>query len=265
MRRKRIIIGALTVFIVGAAAALVQRNGARRMRENGPQVVRPVSVTRNLDGRTQKIVASLRHEIAQLQPPAERDTEVAAGRELAQAFAAIHAYHDYFDKDRVFTEVIGEVSEVPLAIAAAKRLLTDPRYLAEACGKDQALSRVYAIKMLRQRALAGSSEDLAEVTRDLAQSLERDGELVKGQYRDLEDLVRVSLEANYDRADVVNRPEEIAAVLAGRGPGHGASRAELAEAVGHAYYTRLLALGVEQVERDSIAQRLRLALAGQRT
>lgn len=116
---------------------------------------------------------------------------------LTHSFKRMHAMSDYFNGQRLQREEIRELIADPSNVDMAKSILLNLAKTNEEYGAEQALARVYALKMLEEVARQGDLKTLTEVTVALAQQLNSvisDGHKIQqGREYDLEELLRISV------------------------------------------------------------------------
>ncbi len=90
-------------------------------------------------------------------------------------------------------QLLGELLRSPGQLALAQRLLSDLSYASATYGKEQAMARVVAIKLLQEAARQGDVAPLEQtvwqLSRQLNQQLSQGQSFVKGQQQDLADLL----------------------------------------------------------------------------
>ncbi len=115
-------------------------------------------------------------------------------RLLRQSFREMFAMKDVFSKEKLRSELLSRLAESPANLALAQSALTDPEKTRARFGTDQALARVYAIRLLKTAAEKGDESHLLSTLHELARELDqqvKDGKALEaGRARDLEDLLR---------------------------------------------------------------------------
>ncbi|WDE10551.1 hypothetical protein [Thalassomonas haliotis] len=134
--------------------------------------------------------------LAQLEkqhPVSEIEQAKTATIRLNKSFKRMHAMGNYFNAQRLQREEIQVLLEDSDNLDRAKEILLDIEATQQKFGEDQALARVYAIKMIAEQARLGDSQLLYEVTSGLAEQLNQQLELGAviegGREHDLEGLL----------------------------------------------------------------------------
>ena len=155
--------------------------------------------------------------------------------------------------------------EDPINVEVAAKSLIDPDFLLHAFGGQQARGRIYAIKLLKLQAERGDPTVLMQTARSLFSSVSQGGERVKGQYRDVEALIRAILDLGYERDELVERGSDVVRdILLAEGQTSANLKDEaLIDAVEGAFFTA--ALGHPVKERLHVmAESVDKVLAGER-
>ncbi len=225
------------------------------------------SATPRLQAETARRTAMTKKRMALLVVESTKTHEerlYGAAASMTITFSALYDQRDYFDKDAIYEEILGELLEDPSNVEAAARALSDPDFLMSAFGKDQALGRIYAIKLLRMQAERGDPAALMQTARALFASVAQDGERVKGQYRDVESLVRAILGMGYESDELIERGADVVRdILLADGQASANLRDEaLIDAVEAAFLTATFAHHREE-RWQTMAENLDRVLAGE--
>lgn len=132
---------------------------------------------------------------------------------LKLSFERLHAIGDYFNRKALIEKELLALLEHQENIEEAQKILTDFQHTQNVFGKEQALARVYAIKLLETQAKHYSAEPLIQTTSALAlnlnETLQLQEEITHNRLRDLEDLLRISLK-HFESKGTLDQPENIA-------------------------------------------------------
>ena len=97
-----------------------------------------------------------------------------------------------FNRELIYKTVFDELSADEGKIVMASKSLIDNGFAQDEFGENQALMRVFAIKLLKHEAVKGNLGPLIETINELKTNLNLDSyQIKKGQLRDLEDLISV--------------------------------------------------------------------------
>ena len=114
----------------------------------------------------------------------------------------LNSLNNYFNKDAVIAELIAEMLKDPRTVETAAQTLSNHDQAQTWCGDEQAICRVFSIKILKQVAQTGNLEPIESTVQNLKDVLDNPQHVeVKGQDRDLEDLISAYVS--------VHDPEEI--------------------------------------------------------
>lgn len=134
---------------------------------------------------------------------------------LTKSFKRMHAMGNFFNAKSLQREEIQALLDNPVNLEKAQNILLDMDATLRDFGEDQALVRVYAIKMLEEQARLGDIQPLYEVSTQLAEQLnsqiESGIELEKGREYDLESLLNIAVKRV--NIEELEDPNNVAALL----------------------------------------------------
>ncbi|WP_299004065.1 hypothetical protein [uncultured Shewanella sp.] len=165
----------------------------------------------SLKAQEQRFLAKLNEEHPKKDILNETDTQVL----LTKSFKRMHAMGNFFNAKSLQREEIQALLEKPANLEKAQNILLDINTTLSDFGEDQALARVYAIKMLEEQARLGDIKPLYDVSTQLAEQLnhqiESGIELEKGREYDLESLLNIAVkQVNIEE---LSDPNNVAALL----------------------------------------------------
>ena len=135
---------------------------------------------------------------------------------LEKSFARMHSMGGYFNAERLRQKEIRELLQDPRTLPMAEEVLLDIDSASQLFGDNQALARVYGIKILEMEARDGNPEPLYRVTETLAKELDQmakaHNKVSKGRDRDLEDLLRIAVKLQ-DIEELKENPEGVLETL----------------------------------------------------
>ncbi len=166
--------------------------GKRREETISPQG--PTAVLKKLEGQVRSKVA-LQSAASPLPRAAAGELADAARVNLLQdSFRKMFELREVFPKEKLRSEQLARLAQAPANLALAQNALVEIEQTRERFGADQALARVYSIKLLKAAADKGDESYLLDTIRTLARDLDEQvkaGRTIdSGRARDLEDLVR---------------------------------------------------------------------------
>ena len=193
------------VFLVNHSEELPQQTTKQETILETP--AEPATNARALQAVKNRIIAEIDKEI-----PAVHDQDLPTKEVLMVSFKRMHKAAGKFNSASFVRKEIEELLKEPEALEMASDILTSLDNAETLFGKDQALARVYAIKMLAINAEQGDTYPLYNTTAKLAHNLDvqmkNNQEFAKRQDLDLEELVAASLKT-FDEKDINEVPETI--------------------------------------------------------
>ncbi len=126
---------------------------------------------------------------------------------LRFSFKAMYNVNAMVNKDQIRSKILDDLVRNPENIKLSSKILTDNDFAKSHFSDDQAISRVYAIQLLRYLADRGDLEPLQDTTRQLVEILSVKNSVAAGEWRDLEDLVTHTIEAMQPRSVLDNLDE----------------------------------------------------------
>lgn len=160
-----------------------------------------------LEKISQKIVKEI-----DLEKPLPKNGEVNSEKRMLIGFQRMQMSIGKFNSSAFIKGELNKLLENPEVIDIAQNTLLSLDNAKENFGEDQALARVYSVKLLGELAERGEPYVLYDTTRRLAELLDQqastDQEFSKRQDLDLEELVYMSVNTFRDD-QVVNHPETV--------------------------------------------------------
>jgi hypothetical protein len=127
-------------------------------------------------------------------------------------YGKLFALRDFFDQGRIDDVAFGRLAADPQQVALAQRLLADAPFATSQFGADQAVARVYAVKLLTYIARLGDDAPILDAITALRTSLVLHGEQAKAQAEDLVQLVQ-GYSAFRDKDAVARDPDAVLEAL----------------------------------------------------
>ncbi len=161
-----------------------------------PTATAPVSAgTEQLQQRQQQLSQQLLQQLDQQIPvPA---VSASAAEQLLGHARRLHQISDHISGQQIQRQTLAELSRQPAQLELAGRILTDLNFAEQQFGAEQALSRLYAIKLLEETARLGNIKPLEQTILQLTTVLEVQTQqglpFRKAQDQDLADLLRIRL------------------------------------------------------------------------
>ncbi len=161
-----------------------------------PTATAPVAAsTEQLQQRQQQLSQQLLQQLDQ-QLPSPAPSASPAEQLLGHA-RRLHQSSDHISGQQIQRQTLAELSRQPAQLELASQILTDLNFAEQQFGAEQALSRLYAIKLLEETARLGNIQPLAQTILQLTTVLEvqtQQGQpFQKAQDQDLADLLRIRL------------------------------------------------------------------------
>lgn len=161
-----------------------------------PTVTAPAATgTEQLQQRQQQLSQQLLQQLDQ-QWPAPAVSASAAEQLLGHA-RRLHQISDHISGQQIQRQTLAELSRQPEQLELAGKILTDLTFAEQQFGAEQALSRLYAIKLLEETARLGDIKPLEQTIKQLTTVLELQAQqsqsFRKAQDQDLADLLRIRL------------------------------------------------------------------------
>ena len=187
--------------------------GDGRVPASLPPAARAASAAHEAD-----VIGSLAGKPPAARPPdaaAEAQPDPSTGSTVATAkivYGKLFALRDFFDKGRIEDLTFARFATDPQQVALARRLLADAAYATSLFGGEQAVARVYAVKLLTYMTRSGDDAPILGAIADLRASLNQHGEQVKAQAEDLVQLVQ-GYTAFRDKDAVARDPAIVLAAL----------------------------------------------------
>ncbi len=108
---------------------------------------------------------------------------------LRNEFVSLHSFSGAIDKHARRRESLSKLAKDAVAIKLAERVFEDFEWVQKQFHQDQAVIRIYAIELLKMRAMLGDFAPLERAAQNLAKKLASDpNEWQKGREHDLRDL-----------------------------------------------------------------------------
>ncbi len=161
-----------------------------------PTVTAPVAAgTEQLQQRQQQLSQQLLQQLDQQLPlPA---VSASAAEQLLGHARRLHQISDHISGQQIQRQTLAELSRQPAQLELASNILTDLNFAEQQFGAEQALSRLYAIKLLEETARLGDIKPLEQTILQLTTVLELQAQqgqsFRKAQDQDLADLLRIRL------------------------------------------------------------------------
>ncbi|ESP94607.1 MULTISPECIES: hypothetical protein [Pseudoalteromonas] len=163
--------------------------------------------TNKLDELDKKLTTDIDLKIPKADPKVTTTEE-----QLLTAFQRMQLSVGKFNSASFINEEMQDLLHNPEMIEIAQKSLIDFKHAEAAFGEQQALVRVFSIRLLDQLAKAGEPGPLYEATGQLASNLSEQlangEEIEKRRDLDLEDLVYASI-STYDDEQVISSPEMV--------------------------------------------------------
>jgi ribosomal protein S24E len=118
-----------------------------------------------------------------------RDSDNGLVARSVVAFTQMHELRTYAFKEEIRAKVMDDLLADERTLPLVKRILLDKEFTHQSYGENQAVARVYAIKLLEHDAKTNGSSQLLEVAQELASVLAQSGDTTQGRAQDLDDLV----------------------------------------------------------------------------
>jgi hypothetical protein len=191
--KKRLRFG---VWAIAITAGLVVLISVLMRRPSGAQAVNDRATDRDSGGALFSGVA--RNAVARAVEGALRSVEAGprdgdaiarAREEIRRDFTALWGRRRFINSKDVEVQMFDRVLADPAARREAVAIVSDLDYAEEAYGEDQAVVRVYALKMMRRAAAQGDSELIEQALEPLSKTLNSSDGLRKGQDEDYASLV----------------------------------------------------------------------------
>lgn len=113
---------------------------------------------------------------------------------LRFSFNSMDKLRSDINKDNLREKILDHLLEDEKNIHLASKILTDFSFVHQKFGVDQAIARIYSIKLLTRAAERGNIDYLKNTTKDLVEILRTKDVVSQGEWRDLEDLISSSVE-----------------------------------------------------------------------
>ncbi|WP_125779511.1 hypothetical protein [Pseudoalteromonas rubra] len=207
-----------SVISVALIAALVGGAYLYSSEQEQPQKVVAAQLDDNESGQVSKLKKLSDELTAQInqQQPLPRDGEVTTKERMLISFQRMQSTVGKFNSSSFVKAELRELLHNPETVEVAQATLLDLDAAIAEFGDEQALARVYSIKLLNELAKLGDAGPLHDTTARLAQTLNEQAnqniEFKKRQDLDLEELVHASLDT-FDEQQIIDQPHTVMSEL----------------------------------------------------
>jgi|GEM_PF-5256444 len=182
------------------------RSHAPQQTASVPAVASSSASSAHLVPVQQQLTQRLQRQLDQQLPAPAADA--APGEQFIAHARRLHSAGAHISASQLELQVLTELLRQPEQLQLAADTLVDLDFASQQFGKEQALARVYAIKLLAQQCRLGDCSTLKSTAQRLTAALEAQASqgrpFQKAQDQDLLDLLKISMQYNDIKLDEQN-------------------------------------------------------------
>lgn len=164
-------------------------------------------INKHLAAQSKTTIESIKMLLGSIAVDSGKNKEIA--KKNLVAFKAMDNLRDNFNKEVIREKIIDELLTDSASISLAQQILLNNEFAKNLYGEDQALARVYSIKILSRLHEKGDSQFIIKTVRDLVTDFGKNQNIPVGRKEDLFDLLQAYLKYSEPKVILGNLGEEL--------------------------------------------------------